>query len=212
MGCESWLTSHHILSPFASAKTIPISQKKDSGRELKSPSNLNVYCYMSVNRTILSSFSFQPHLSRCQPKQPRFGTVLGTELIPVLGLQSQGAGKEIMFPRIVTAIFISVFSTGGVNVITITYSTHLLHQECFLIMFPRAPLLYHYSTELVTTCYLLEKLTNSRLWDLADMFPVREVSFCKRQEPTLRLTHDHLHICVCILEATMRKQIEKQRL
>lgn len=82
-----------------------------------------------------------------------------------------------------TAIFISVCFTGEVYVIAITFSTHLLHHECCLIISPRAPLLYHFSTELVTSCHSPKKLTNSRLWDLADIFACLGSAFLKDRSP-----------------------------
>lgn len=68
-----------------------------------------------------------------------------------------------------------------------------------LVTSPRAPLLYHLGTELVTTCHLLKNSQIQGCEVLLICLPVWEVSFCKRQEPTLILTHDHLHLVFTFL-------------
>lgn len=102
-----------------------------------------------------------------------------------------------------------IFISGGVNVITITYSSA---SQVLFDHFPQ-------STTAISFLYWMDlylpfTLKNSQIQGceiLLICLPVWEVSFCKRQEPTLILTHGHLHICVYILEATIRKQAEKQR-
>lgn len=101
MSCKYWLTwfltSH--LDSLCIHKDHPNTQKKESGRELKSPGNLNVYCYMSVNRIIL--YPFLPSLTSVNVSQSSLC------LRECCGQSwslccNQSAGKEILFPWIVT--------------------------------------------------------------------------------------------------------------
>lgn len=148
MSCKYWLTwflTSHLDSLWIH-KDHPNTQKKESGRELKSPSNLNVYCYISVNRIILCPFL--PSLISVDASQSSLC------LRECWGQSwslccNQSAGKEILFPWIVT-----LSSQCAIQERSMWLPQPTPHTFCIMSGFghlPGAPLLYHLGTELVTT-------------------------------------------------------------